>query len=136
MKAAAQSQPTITPADTSAEVTAKLEKEHATLVESLNTEKASLQTELTSNSNKLAEAHANVTRLTSELDTARAQLATQTSKVTELESSLKEKETEGEDLLLLLETNSEKISAMKGRLRDLGQQVSDSEEEEDDDDAD
>lgn len=46
----------------------------------------------------------------------------------ELEEVLAEKETEGEDLLLLLETNSDKITCMKSRLRDLGQQVSEDED--------
>ena len=52
-------------------------------------------------------------------------------KISELESTISEKETESEDLLLLLETNSEKLAAQKARLKELGETVSESEEEDD-----
>ena len=55
-------------------------------------------------------------------------------KISELESTITEKETESEDLLLLLETYSEKLAAQKAQLKELGQTVSESEEEEEDDD--
>ena len=55
-------------------------------------------------------------------------------KISELVSTISEKETESEDLLLLLETNSEKLAAQKARLKELGETVSESEEEEEEDD--
>lgn len=115
---------------------ARLESEHATQINNMQSRITVLDTELSTTSNALSQSKAECGRLSGEVDGLRSELSAQTSKVTELETTVKEKEVEGEDLLLLLETNSEKISNMKGKLRKLGQQVSDSEEEDDDDEAD
>lgn len=110
----------------------QLKAEHDSIVNSLAAEKSKLEADLTSANGRLSETQIENTRLQTELHSLKAELQAAKATVSQLEQSIADKESEGEDLLLLLETNSEKISSMKSRLRELGEQVSESEDEEGD----
>ena len=109
------------------DVRSQLEGEYREKINALEGEASDLR-------RKLDESTALANRVSAQLQTASHDLSAAKSQISELQSAVKEKETEAEDLLLLLETNSEKIKLMKDSLRKLGQQVSDDEDDEEDDD--
>ena len=138
LKISHQSSPT-PPDDTSntaalAELQSRLEAEHKQQIDSLQNKITNLEQQVTQANTDLAQAQAQYSEVNSRLQKAQTDNTVKDVKISELESTISEKETESEDLLLLLETNSEKLAAQKARLKELGETVSESEEEEEEDD--
>ena len=93
-----------------------------------------LEQQVTQANTDLAQSQAQYNEVNSRLQKVQTDNTVKDVKISDLESMISEKETESEDLLLLLETNSEKLAAQKARLKELGETVSESEEEEEEDD--
>lgn len=111
-----------------------LEKDHAVIVSNMTAQKGQIEGQLVAANSKLVEVEAANKQLSGELDKLKVEVAAKQSQLEELEQSAKDNDTE--DLLLLLETNSETINKLKDKLRALGEQVSESDEDDEGDDAD
>ena len=139
LKISHQSSPT-PPDDTSsnaaalAELQSRLEADHKQQIDSLQNKITNLEQQVTQANTDLAQSQAQYSEANSRLQKVQTDNTVKDVKISELESTISEKETESEDLLLLLETNSEKLAAQKARLKELGETVSESEEEEEEDD--
>ena len=117
-----------------AELESRLEAEHKQQIDSLQNKIRNLEQQVTQANTDLAQSKAQYSEVNSRLQKVQTDNTVKDVKISELESTISEKETESEDLLLLLETNSEKLAAQKARLKELGETVSESEEEEEEDD--
>lgn len=138
MRLSQQSSPTPPDITTSSaslsELQSRLETEHKQQTDILQNKITSLEQQVTETKTSLAQSQSQCSDATSRMQAIQTEGTVKDVKISELESTISEKETESEDLLLLLESNSEKLGAQKARLKELGEIVSDSEEEDGEDD--